>query len=82
MRLYDPRHLPVLVEDLLENRRNALVVGHSNTTPELARLLCQCVIADMEDSEYDRLIVVSISAGKARAETLVQHALLSIPAGS
>lgn len=82
LRLYDPRHLPALVAELLDNRRNALIVGHSNTTPELARLLCQCVIAAMDESEYDRLIVVSISAGKARAETLVQHALLSIPAGS
>jgi len=82
LRLYDPRHLPVLVEDLLENRRNALVVGHSNTTPELARLLCQCVIADMEDSEYDRLIVVSISAKEVRVETLTHNTQLPIPAGS
>jgi broad specificity phosphatase PhoE len=80
--LYDPHDLPALARDLRENRRNALVVGHSNTTPELARLLCQCLIDDMDDAEYDRLIVVSFADGETRVETLTQSTLLPAPAGS
>jgi len=75
LRLYDPRDLPALVNDLLDNRNNAVIVGHSNTTPELARLLCHCDIADMEESEYDRLIVMSISGSKTKVEILAQSTL-------
>jgi phosphohistidine phosphatase SixA len=74
--LYDPRDLPALARDLLDKRNNALVVGHSNTTPELARLLCGCVISDMDESEYDRLIVVTVTDGKKQIETLIQNTLL------
>ena len=73
--LYDPRDLPALAKDLLDRRNNALVVGHSNTTPELARLLCGCVISDMDESEYDRLIVVTVTDGDKRVETLIQNTL-------
>ena len=73
--LYDPRDLPALTRKLLEQRNNALVVGHSNTTPELARLLCGCVISDMDDSEYDRLIVITVNDGEKRVETLIQSTL-------
>ena len=73
--LYNPRDLPALAKNLLENQQTALVVGHSNTTPELARLLCQCEIDDMDESEYDRLIVVSVSGDKTSVETLAQSTL-------
>jgi phosphohistidine phosphatase SixA len=73
--LYDPRDLPALSAKLLNNQNNALVVGHSNTTPELARLLCDCVIGDMDESEYDRLIVVSVVDGETRVEILQQNTL-------
>ena len=75
LKLYDPLDLPALVSELLENRNNAVIVGHSNTTPELARLLCHCVIADMDESEYDRLIVVSINGDETKVETLAQTSL-------
>jgi hypothetical protein len=71
-----------LVNDLRENRHNALVVGHSNTTPDLARLLCVCLIGDMDDSDYDQLFVISISAEGTQVEVLSQGALFAIPAGS
>jgi phosphohistidine phosphatase SixA len=73
--LYDPRNLPVLAEKLQARRNNAVVVGHSNTTPELARLLCECVIPDMDESEYDRLIVVTVTDDVTRVESLTQKTL-------
>ena len=72
--IYDPRDLAALSETLLSNRRNALVVGHSNTTPDLARLLCECEIDDMDDSEYNRLLVISVTNGKPHANTIQQQA--------
>ncbi len=74
--IYDPRDLADLAGKLLYNQHTALIVGHSNTTPELARLLCDCSIADMDESEYDRLIVISVSGSKTKAMTLQQNHLL------
>jgi len=71
--LYDPRDLSAFSAKLMANQSSAVVVGHSNTTPELARLLCDCEIADMDDSEHDRLIIISIRDGKAQAKTLQQR---------
>ncbi len=73
--LYDPRDLPALVSELLEDRNNALIVGHSNTTPDLTRLLCQCDISDMDESEYDLLFAVSVSGSETKVEILAQSSL-------
>ena len=70
--IYDPSDLAALSVTLLGNKNNALIVGHSNTTPDLARLICECEIDDMDDSEYDRLIVISVTAGKTLATTIRQ----------
>ncbi len=46
-----------------------LVVGHSNTVPDLVAALCGCVAAPMDDSEYDRLSIVRIGRdGRATLE--------------
>ena len=73
--IYDPGNLPELVTNLRQQQRTALVVGHSNTTPELARLLCDCFIEDMDESEHDRLIVISVIGSRPQARTLRQHHL-------
>lgn len=73
--IYDPRDLDRLAIQLLERKETALVVGHSNTTPELAALLCGCPVEPMDDSEFDRIIVVTPGDGKARVETLNQTRL-------
>jgi len=75
LNIYDPRDLPALGETLFSNQNNALIVGHSNTTPELARLLCNCDIEDMDESEYDRLIVISVINGETQAKIFQQHQL-------
>ena len=38
-----------------------LVVGHSNTVPAIAAALCGCEVAPMDESEYDRLLVVTVA---------------------
>ncbi len=43
-----------------------LVVGHSNTVPDLVAALCGCATQAMDDVEYDRLSLVRIgSDGRA-----------------
>lgn len=39
-----------------------LVVGHSNTVPELVAALCGCATQPMDDTEYDRISLVRIGA--------------------
>lgn len=73
LKIYDPRNLETLANTLLEARHNALVVGHSNTTPDLARILCKCDIEDMDESEHDRLIVLDVDGGEIRVTTLRQQ---------
>jgi len=75
--LYDPRDLPELAKKLLGNKENALVVGHSNTTPDLTRLLCQCVISDMDESEYNLLFIVSVFADETKVEILEQSSVFA-----
>ena len=75
LNIYDPGDLTALSKNLLDKQHNALIVGHSNTTPELARLLCQCDIEDMVDSEYDRLIEISVVDGETQVAILQQDRL-------
>ena len=67
--LYDPHDLPGLAARLREREETAIVIGHSNTTPELARILGASA-TDMDESEYDRLIVVSGDAQCPEATVL------------
>ena len=41
---------------------SVLVVGHSNTVPDIASALCGCPVEAMPDTEYDRTITVRIAA--------------------
>jgi len=49
---YDPSKLAAFAAQLQQNQQSAVVVGHSNTTPELAALLSGQQIAAMAETEY------------------------------
>lgn len=49
---YDPTKLAALAALLQQNQQSAVVVGHSNTTPELAALLSGQQVAPMAETEY------------------------------
>jgi broad specificity phosphatase PhoE len=53
--LYDPRAPQALVAKVKALTGTVLVVGHSNTLPELVRLFGGQPGADIADNEYDRL---------------------------
>lgn len=49
---YDPVKLAAFANQLKQSQQSAVVVGHSNTTPELATLLSGQQIASMAETEY------------------------------
>ena len=61
--IYDGGELGRLADELRASEGRTLVVGHSNTTPELVRLLGGAPGSPIEDDEYDRLYLVVGGAG-------------------
>ena len=49
-----------------------LVVGHSNTVPDIAAALCACVVAPIQDNEFDRRVSVRID-GEGQATLSDTH---------
>ena len=62
-RTYDPRDLAGFANYLKELGGVSLVVGHSNTTGELVRLLGGDPGPPIGESEYDRIYRVSLPSG-------------------
>ncbi len=62
--LYDPRQLGKFAKKILSGNGNVLIVGHSNTTPELIKLLGGDSYGPIADTVYDRLYQLSIKESK------------------
>ena len=76
VQIYDPRTPQALVATVKTLSGAVLVVGHSNTLPELVRLFGGQPGADIADNEYDR--VYQLIPGANAAVTTVL--LTSVPA--
>jgi broad specificity phosphatase PhoE len=73
--IYDPVSLQPFAQRLVELEQNSLVVGHSNTTPELAELMGGDGGEPIVEAwEYDRLYLLQTENGRV-ARTI----LLNIP---
>lgn len=55
---YSPRHLAQFSLQLRQKQENALVVGHSNTTPVLVELLAKQKVAPLNEQDYQYLYQV------------------------
>ena len=77
--LYDTNDLPSLADTLLSSTGRHLVVGHSNTTPQLVRLLGGEPGADIADDEYDRLYVLVHRPGMGTTTALMRFAPVQRP---
>lgn len=62
--VYDPRDLAGFAEKLRSAGGVSLVVGHSNTTPELVRLLGGEPGSPIAENEYDRIYRLSLPSGR------------------
>ena len=72
--IYDAGDLPALVEHLRETGGRHLVVGHSNTTPGVVELLGGTPGSEIDEpGEFDRLYVVTISAGGVASTVLMRY---------
>lgn len=61
MELYNPRDLPGFAEVLRATPGRHLVLGHSNTTPSLVSALGGDPGDPIEELEYDRLYIVTLT---------------------
>lgn len=81
VQLYDPRKLPDLVKKLRKQGGRHLVVGHSNTTPQLVKLLGGEAGGKInEGGEFDRLYVVTINKDGAVQSVLLRYGKAYAPA--
>ena len=70
IKLYDYKKLSDLANTLKNSKQNILVVGHSNTTPELVQLISGKEVALIKENQYDNLYIVKILSDKMTVELL------------
>lgn len=67
--LYDASDLAGFAKGLMVARGNILVVGHSNTTPQLAALLGGVAGSEINElEEHDRLYKLTLHGGKTQSD--------------
>lgn len=67
---YDPRDLPAFAEKLKHQAGNTLVVGHSNTTPELTQLISGKTVVKLEESDFDYIFQLVIEGNQTTLNVL------------
>jgi phosphohistidine phosphatase SixA len=72
---YAPNKLEQLAWQLIKEKENAVIFGHSNTTPQLAELLSQAPVLPISEKQYRGIYQVVIS-GKDRHLTLLMQPLI------
>jgi len=70
---YDAKNLPALAAQLSSSTTDALVVGHSNTTPQLATLLSKLAAPELGEQDYGRIYLLT------RAGALWSLQILQLP---
>ena len=72
---YNPRHLEQLSILLQHRKENSLVVGHSNTTPQLAELLSKQQMTPLTELDYQQLYQIQF-IGEQVIVTLLKQPLI------
>ncbi|QTL37412.1 SixA phosphatase family protein [Pseudoalteromonas viridis] len=67
VQMYNPKALADFAKQLKNDSGTIVVAGHSNTTPELIKLLSGHTVSIHED-EFDKVFIVSWKEGKAILE--------------
>lgn len=74
LQTYDPASLDNLSKTLKQAQQSALIVGHSNTTPQLAALLSEQAVPPMSDQQYGLVYQLTF-----QHQQLVSMNLLQLP---
>ena len=69
---YAPSSLHQLARQIKQDKKSVLVVGHSNTTPELLKTLTGLDIGKISESEYQHLFQVHVVNDKMTLTKLTQ----------
>jgi len=72
---YAPNKLEQLAWQLLKDKENAVVFGHSNTTPQLAELISQTPVMPISEKQYRGIYQITVS-GENRHLTLLMQPLI------
>lgn len=72
MSTYDPRDLTGFADRLRTMPGRHLVIGHSNTTPDLVAALGGDPISPIDEAEYDRLYVVTLGRDGTTSSVLLR----------
>ncbi len=72
---YDPRDLKKIAKQLRNQKENAVVVGHSNSTPQLAALLSDKQVEPLTELDYQLLYQIQFS-DKHKTITVFKQPLL------
>lgn len=67
---YDPSQLELFAQKLRNTSSNLVIVGHSNTTPLLVKLLGGKDLGNISEEEYDRLYHLTKRGDKVYTELL------------
>lgn len=72
VQVYEPKELVNFAEKLLQEKGKTIIVaGHSNTTPQLVNLLIkEKKYANLDESVYNELWIVTVHDGKAEARVV------------
>lgn len=64
--LYGPRPDSAFISKVLAQKKNLLIVGHSNTVDDIVNMLCGStqVPGDLNEKEYDNLFEVKVKGKK------------------
>lgn len=78
--LYRPDTTAGLIARLNKIRgKSVLVVGHSNTVPELVYGLSQIAVPPIPETDYDNLYIVKVSRGWGRTRRTLVHTTYGPP---
>lgn len=69
---YSPAKLKEFAQELLMRKENVLVVGHSNTTPQLSALISELDVAEISEKDYRNLYQIQVSASGKTLTLLTQ----------
>jgi len=69
---YNPKQLKQVSLQLKQNKQNALIVGHSNTTPQLAHLLSDKKTEPLTEQDYQELYQVQFNGEQISLTKLMQ----------
>ncbi|PKG81615.1 histidine phosphatase family protein [Colwellia sp. 75C3] len=69
---YNPKQLEQFSLHLKQRKENALIVGHSNTTPQLTQLLSDVDVTELGEKEFQTLYQITFVEGVSQLTLLKQ----------